>query len=131
MNEPFIYIASHQVKPGRVEEARHRLHEVAELAKEHEPQLAAFHFYLDEERERVVVVQVHPDSGSMATHMRVIAEHLASAWDWLDQNGAETTVLGTPPDELVRYARDFGETLEVYPTHVAGFTRPSPAQARA
>ena len=131
MSEPFIYVASHQVKPGRLEEARHRLHEVAELVQEQEPQLVAFHFYLDEPRERVIVVQVHPDSRSMATHMGVIAEHLASAWDWLDQTGAETTVLGTPPDELVRYAREFDETFEAYPTHVAGFTRPAPAQTHA
>lgn len=123
MSEPFVYIASYQVKPGRVEEAQHRLRGLVELVERREPQLSAFHFFLDEGRERVVGVQFHPGSDSMATHMAVIAEHLNTAWDWLDQDSTETVVLGTPPEPLVRYAQEFNEALDAYPTHVAGFSR--------
>jgi hypothetical protein len=34
MSEPFIYIGSYQVKPGHLEEARHRLRDVSALVEE-------------------------------------------------------------------------------------------------
>jgi hypothetical protein len=130
MNEPFVYIASYQVKPGKLEEARRRLSDLTELVEQREPQLGAFHFFLDEARERAICVQVHPEPDSMATHMAVIAEHLTTAWDWLDQDTTHPIVLGTPPDALVKYAQEFDEAFDSYPTHVAGFTR-LPAESRA
>jgi hypothetical protein len=130
MSEPFVYIGAYRVKPGKLEEARHRLCELTELVEKREPQLGAFHFYLDEVRGRAICVQVHPEPDSMATHMAVIAEHLDTAWDWLEQDSAKAMWLGTPPDVLVNYAREFDETFDAYPTHIAGFTRPAPVESR-
>lgn len=123
MNEPFVYIAGYQVKPGKLEEARQRLRELAELVEQREPQLEAFQFFLDEGRQRVICVQVHPEPDSMATHMAVIAEHLATAWDWLEPDSIEPIVLGPPPDVLVHYAQEFNQRFDSYPTRIAGFTR--------
>jgi hypothetical protein len=123
MSEPFIFIASYQVKPGHLEEARHRLRDVSALVEEREPQLRSFHFYLDQARERVICVQIHPDAESMATHMAVIANHLATAWDWLDPGSSTQQVLGAPPRVLTDYARNYNEDLDSYPIFVAGFTR--------
>jgi len=123
MNEPFVYVAEYQIQSGKLEEARRRLREVADLVEQREPQLGAFHFFLDEGRQRAICVQVHADPGSMATHMAVIAEHLATAWDWLEPDGTEPIVLGTPPDVLVHYAQEFNQRFDSYPTHIAGFTR--------
>ena len=123
MNEPFIFIGSYQVKAGRLEEAHRRLREVSGLVEEREPRLRSFHFYLDEARERVICVQIHPDADSMATHMAVIANHLASAWDWLEPGSSTLQVLGAPPRVLTDYARNYEEDLDSYPTFVAGFTR--------
>jgi hypothetical protein len=122
MDEPFVYIASYTVKPGKLDEARRITREVGELVEAEEPQLIAFHIYLDEARERVITVQVHPDRESMATHMHVVARHLATAWDWLDTTIA-TQALGPPPEQLVRYAAEYGEPLDVYATRLTGFTR--------
>jgi hypothetical protein len=123
MSEPFIYIGSYRVKPEFLEVAPQRLRDVAALVEKHEPRLCSFHFYLDEDRERAICVQVHPDAESMATHMSVIADHLATAWDWLDQESTVQQVLGNPPKVLSEYAREFNEELDSYPTFVAGFTR--------
>lgn len=131
MNEPFVYIASYRIRPGKLEESRRRLRELAELVEVREPQVGAFHFFIDEAGTRAICVQVHPDPESMATHMVVIADHLATAWDWLDQDSTRTTVLGSPPDVLVAYAKEFDESLDSYPIHVAGFTRHSAAHVRA
>src|SRR5829696_7043036 len=123
MSEPFIFIGSYQVKPGHLEEARHRLRDVSALVEEREPRLRFFHFYLDQTRERVICVQIHPDAESMATHMAVITKHLATAWDWLEPGGSTQQVLGAPPRVLTDYARKYNEDLDSYPIFVAGFTR--------
>jgi hypothetical protein len=59
----------------------------------------------------------------MATHMATIAEHLSTAWDWLDLGDTEQLVLGTPPQVLKDYWREFGERPQTYSTYVAGFDR--------
>ncbi|HSJ19028.1 MAG TPA: hypothetical protein VK964_00480 [Nocardioidaceae bacterium] len=123
MSEPFIFIASYRVKPDFLDVAPLRLREVTALVEEQEPQLQSFHFYLDEDRGRAICVQVHPDAESMATHMAVIAHHLATAWDWLEPDSSVQQVLGNPPQALTDYAREFNEQLDSYPTFVAGFTR--------
>lgn len=123
MSEPFIFIGSYAVKPEFREVAPQRLRDVVALVEEREPQLRSFHFYLDEDRGRAICVQVHPDADSMATHMAVIASHLATAWDWLDPDSSVQQVLGTPPQVLTDYAREYDEELDSYPTFVAGFTR--------
>jgi hypothetical protein len=130
MSEPFVYIGEYQIKQGKLEEARQRLRDVAELVEKHEPQLAAFHFYLDEARKRAICVQVHPGPESMSTHMAVIAQHLTTAWDWLEPEDMIAMWLGTPPDVLINYASEFDETFDAYPTHVAGFTRHTAALTR-
>ena len=98
MSEPFVFIASYGIKPEFRDSAAERLREVASVVEEQEPQLSSFLFYLDPERSRTIVVQVHPDGDSMATHMAVIANHIADAWDWLDLDDSQQFVLGTPPE---------------------------------
>jgi len=123
MTEPFIYISSYRIKPGHLEEARRRLRETSDLVELREPQLRSFHWFLDEARERVIGVQVHADAESMATHMMVIASHLAAAWDWLEPGSSTVQVLGTPPRVLTDYATEYDLDIDGYPTFVAGFTR--------
>jgi hypothetical protein len=122
MSEPFIFIGSYRVKPEFLAVPPQRLRDVAALVEEQEPQLWSFHFYLDEDRGRAICVQVHPDAESMATHMAVIANHPATAWDWLDLDSVQQ-VLGNPPKVLTEYAREFNEELDSYPTFVVGFAR--------
>lgn len=125
MSEPFIFIGTYRVKPEYRDVAPQRLQDVAALVEQQEPQLHSFHFYLDAGNERAICVQVHPDAESMATHMSVIASHLATAWDWLDQDTTVQQVLGDPPKVLSDYAREYDEDLDSYPTFVAGFSRTS------
>ncbi|WP_448004778.1 hypothetical protein [Agromyces bauzanensis] len=123
MTQPFIFVASYPVKPNMLEKIQDRCRSVAALVQSNEPQLLAFHFYLDEARGRLGVIQVHPDAASVERHLTVIAEHLAAASDWFDLEGGEEHWFGTPPDDLTRYAVEHGETVDAFAVHVAGFTR--------
>ena len=55
--------------------------------------------------------------------MAVIANHLATAWDWLELGSSTQQVLGAPPRVFTDYARKYNEDLDSYPIFVAGFTR--------
>jgi hypothetical protein len=123
MTQPFIFVASYPVKPDKLDKIRDRCQSIAALVESNEPQLLAFHFYFDEARRRLGVIQVHPDAASMERHIEVIAEHLATASDWFDVEGGEQHWFGTPPDDLTRYAVEHGETVDSFAAHVAGFTR--------
>jgi len=123
MTQPFILVASYPVKPDKLDKIQDRCQSIAALVESNEPQLLAFHFYFDEAGGRLGVIQVHPDAASMERHMGVIAEHLATAWDWLDDEGGEQHWFGTPPEVLTRYAVEHGETVDSFAAHMAGFTR--------
>lgn len=123
MEQPFILVSSYPVKPDRLDEIQERCRSVTASVESNEPQMLAFHCYFDEVRGRLGIIQVHPDAASMARHMEVIAEHLATAWDWLDEEGGELHWFGTPPDVLTRYAVERGVTVDAFAAHVAGFTR--------
>ena len=69
MSEPFIFIGSYQVKPGHLEEARHRLRDVSALVEEREPRLRSFHFYLD-----------RPASGSSASRFTPTPSRWPLTW---------------------------------------------------
>ena len=79
MAEPFIFIGTHRVKPGKLDDFKEYFATLcANTVEPNEPRLLSFQAYGDDSDE-VTVVQVHPDSDSMLTHMSVIAEHLESA----------------------------------------------------
>jgi hypothetical protein len=100
MSAPFIWVGTYAIKAGKVEEAKKRIQELTDLVEANEPRLIAFNFYLDEDKQLVSCVQVHPDAASMEFHMDVIADHLSTAGEWLEKTEA-TEVYGTPPDGLV------------------------------
>jgi hypothetical protein len=122
VSKPFIYFATYSIKPGKLALARQEARAIGDLVREREPRLIAFHLFLNEAAQQMTCVQVHPDSESMATHMAVIAQHLAASWDWLDTIHVEQA-LGTPPDVLTRYAEEYNEPLQVFGEQITGFTR--------
>src|SRR5213593_1306655 len=84
MSQPFVYVGTWTIKPGKSEEARKWLAEHADLIETNEPRMIAFHVYFDDEGRKASVVQIHPDSASMEFHMKVISEHLGGAFDYID-----------------------------------------------
>lgn len=118
----FAYVATLRIKPDHIAEARDRTRQVTELVRAEEPRLRSIMFFLDEKNGELAVVQVHPDADSMSTHMGVVAQHLADAWNWLDTTTAQYA-FGDVPDVLARYAAEYNEPLVVVPEFVAGFTR--------
>jgi quinol monooxygenase YgiN len=130
MTQPFIFVGTHKIKEGKLEEYRKSLHELVELVETNEPRLIAFNVYVDEAANRVTGVQVHPDAASMEFHMNVVAEHIQGAYDYIDKTES-IDVFGEPTDALLegmRRAAPPGTPLRIVPTHDAGITRTNAAR---
>ena len=125
MAEPFIYIGTTTIKPGKLDEARKRIAELVDFVETNEPRMIAFHCYLDEEGNRLTVVQVHPDSASMEFHMQVNAKHFTTAFDYLDEQISEQ-YYGRMSEALAAELAKWDEpnvAVTRMPSHEGGFTR--------
>ncbi len=125
MADPFIYVGTYGIKPGKLEEARKRLVELVDFVETNEPRFIAFHCFLDEEGTKLTIVQVHPDSASMEFHMQVNAKHFATAFDYIDKQISEQ-YYGAISDSLAAELSKWDEPgVEVIrmPVHEGGFTR--------
>jgi hypothetical protein len=125
MSQPFVYVGTWTIKEGKEEEAKKFLSEHAAFVEANEPRLIAFHVYFDEDGRTGSVVQVHPDSASMETHMQVIAEHMSGAFDLIDAIVSEQ-YYGVMSDSLSATLAQWetpGVRVTKMPVYEAGFTR--------
>ena len=122
MSGPLIYVGTYTVKPGYQDDAVRRLTELVDFVETNEPRMIAFNTYLDADRHTLSIVQVHPDSASMAFHMQVNAKHFATAFDWLDAS-MSGQYFGPISDALAAELAKWDESSVHLPIHAAGFTR--------
>jgi hypothetical protein len=125
MGQPFVYVGTWTIKPGKLEEARKWLAEHADFIETIEPRMIAFHVYFDDEGGKASVVQVHPDSASMEFHMKVISEHLSGAFDYIDTIVSEQ-YYGPMSESLSKTLSKWetpGVTVTKMPVYESGFTR--------
>ncbi|RYP88342.1 hypothetical protein EKO23_03160 [Nocardioides guangzhouensis] len=66
-----IYVDHSDILPDRLDELKEGIRRVVAVIEEREPQLIAYGFHLDEERGRMTVTAVHPDSASLELHLGV------------------------------------------------------------
>jgi hypothetical protein len=126
MTGPFIFIATNQLKQGKLDSERNRVPDLVDFIQANEPQLLAFNEYADEEGTEVAVVQVHPDAESMVFHMELSAERAASAYADTLEATTNIQVFGSPSGavtDMLRHQAGAGVPLSIKPHHLGGFTR--------
>lgn len=126
MTAPFIFIGTHRIKEGKVEDFKNDSREVVELVEAKEPRLIGFNLYLNEDGTETAVVQVHPDADSMLFHMQVAQEHIEGAYAETLDVTTGLQIYGRPNDpvlEMMRQLAGSGVPLTVKPEHIGGFTR--------
>jgi len=129
MSQPFAYVGTWTIKPGKEEDAKKFLTEHAAFIEANEPRMIAFHVYFNEEGNTASVVQVHPDSASMETHMQVIAEHMGGAFDVIDTILSEQYygAMSESLSETLAQWETPGVKVTKMPLYEAGFTRTNAA----
>ena len=126
MVEPFIFVGSHRVREGKLQEFRADAVALARMVEEREPQLLGFNIFLSDDGTEATVVQIHPDADSMLFHMQVVRDHITEAYaDSLDAT-TSMHVYGPPSDTVLEMIRQFSTPevpLGIKARHLAGFTR--------
>lgn len=126
MSAPFIFIGTHRVKPGKLEEFKAWFANYIDTTVEpKEPRLLSFEAYTDRDTNTVTVVQIHPDAESMVHHLEVITEHIAKAYGDFLERESSWQIYGTPRAgvlELIQQAAG-DEAKPTSQEPFAGFTR--------
>jgi quinol monooxygenase YgiN len=125
MSEPFIFIGTHTIREGKLEDFKKSCGELLEVVEANEPRLIAFNFYANEDETEVSVVQVHPDADSMLFHMQVAREHIEQATEEL-LDTRDIQIYGTPNEAVLGMIRELSQSgvpLNVKAHHLGGFTR--------
>ena len=125
MSGPFVFIGTHRVREGRLEEFRADAIALAALVDEREPQLLGFNFFSNEDETEATIIQVHPDADSMLVHMQVAATHITKGIDELLET-KEIQIYGAPNDAVLRMITQLSQAsvpISVKPHHLAGFMR--------
>ena len=133
MAAPFIFIGTHRVKPGKLQEFKAWFANYIETTVEpNEPRLLSFEAYADPVANLVTVVQVHPDAESMVHHMEVITDHVITAYANFLERESQYQLYGTPRAGVLELIQQMDGSAEA-PTSqepFAGFTRLGKVRSR-
>jgi hypothetical protein len=69
MPDPIIYVDRSLIVEGRLEQLKRGIRALVALVERREPRLSSYGFFIDEERMRMTVIAIHPDSASLEFHL--------------------------------------------------------------
>ena len=84
MPQPIIYVDTSAIRDGKLAKLEVAMKDLAAFVEANEPQLISYGFFLDQERTRMTVVAVHPDSASLELHMDVGGAEFRKFADLID-----------------------------------------------
>ena len=70
-SEPIVYIDHSQIREGSIDELKAGVERLVGFIDAREPQLITYGFYIDEDKAKMTVVAVHPDSASLERHLEI------------------------------------------------------------
>jgi quinol monooxygenase YgiN len=125
MAEVVIYVDRSEVQPGKVEELRAAIAELAEFVGANEPQLVSYAAFIDPDGRHMTVTHVHRDAASLDRHFAVAGPRFARFADLVRL--LRVDVYGAPSAAAVASLREKasllgGATVHVHPLE-AGFVR--------
>jgi len=127
MSGPFIFIGTHRIKEGKLAQFKRDAQKLVDFARDHEPRLIAFNFYLNEDETEASVVQVHPDVASMMFHMQAMRETIKVAVDEVLIT-KDIQIYGPPNDAvsgMITMLSQEGVPVVAKPRHFGGVVRSS------
>jgi quinol monooxygenase YgiN len=125
MGSSVVYVDSSDVRPGKLDELKAAITELADFIEANEPELLAYNVYFEEGGGRMSVVHVHRDAASLEFHLKVagplfprFASHVElRSIDVYGPVGADIM------DGLRQKAAALGGATVVSHEHHAGFAR--------
>jgi len=125
MSKPIVVIDTSVILEGKLAEVETAIHGLAAFVESNEPRPISYNVYLNEDRTRMTVVQVHPDSASMEFHMNVAGPAFAKFEQLIKLSTMD--VFGEPSDHLLEQiqqkVRMLGDAMVSVHNFRAGFDR--------
>ncbi|MFI2434141.1 hypothetical protein [Streptomyces sp. NPDC018693] len=125
MTEPLFYVDHSDILAGKLAAVRTGVRDLAAFTEEHEPQLIAYHFYIDTTESTMTTVAVHPDPASLDLHMRIGEQRFRAFGTLIRMRSID--VYGDPGravmDSLRHKAAYLGGGTVTLHTWQAGFSR--------
>jgi len=125
MSQPIIYVDTSEVRPGRFEELKLAMDDLAQFVRANEPQLLAYNVYFTEDGTHMSVVHINMDSASLELHLKVAGPKFPPIGEFIKMQSID--LYGRPHNALVetlrQKARMLGtDVVRVHEPH-AGFAR--------
>jgi len=127
MSEPVVFISTHRIKEGKLDDFKRLSREMTPLIEAGKPQTVFFQAYLNEEGSEVTIVHVFPDADGMDLHFQGADERSSKAYEFIQPQRFE--IHGTPSDQVLstmRQAATPGIDLILKPQPLGGFIRLKP-----
>jgi hypothetical protein len=125
MAEPFIFINTYTIKPGKEEAYKTAHQKVADLVEAKEPKMLYFGLHTSEDGSEATTVQVHADAENFGYHMSLVEDHVRAAHEYLDSSNTTIRIFGFPTAEILDQMRQLagsGVSVTVSPPTL-GFNR--------
>jgi quinol monooxygenase YgiN len=125
MAEPFIFINTYTIKPGKEEAYKTAHQQVADLVEAKEPKMLYFALHTSEDGSQATTVQVHADAENFGYHMSLVEEHVRAAHEYLDGTHMAIRIFGSPTEAILDQMRQLagsGVSVTISPATL-GFNR--------
>jgi hypothetical protein len=125
MAEPFIFINTYTIKPGKEEAYKTAHQQVADLVEAKEPKMLYFALHASEDGSQATTVQIHADAENVGYHMSLVEDHVRAAHEYLDGANMAIRILGAPTAAILDQMRQLagsGISVTISPPTL-GFNR--------
>ena len=99
MPDPIIYVDRSLIVDGKLEQLKRGIRALVEFVERREPRLISYGFFLDEERMRMTVIAIHPDSASLELHLDIGGPEFRKLKELVELTDIE--VYGRPSDRAL------------------------------
>jgi hypothetical protein len=127
MSAPFIFITTHTIKEGKLQDYMELNREFTEFLEANDPSLVEFHVYMNEQQTEVSYVHVFADADVADVHVRASSEWIGRGLAITDTKRLE--VYGGTPGPVLEQAltaqSELGVPLSIEANHLGGFSRSS------
>ena len=107
--QPLLYVDQSDIRPGRAAELEAAARELVEYVATHERQALLYEIYFSDDRSRMTVVHLHPNTDSLERLLAVIAPVLAPFRDLLQLRSID--IYGSPSEAVIAQVRAKAQLL--------------------